>query len=152
MHDDLDEMVLERVAEIRMNKNQKIRGQMIDALAKDAKTTENTASDPKLAYVLLAALKDSDTIDIKRLGLKHNEREIDTRERVLSFMENITSQVKGNPYYVPEGVVESAGLRDRPKSFYDKEDFVEGELDIETKLTNYNDFMSQRNAIPTSID
>ena len=67
-------------------------------------------------------------------------------------MENITSQVKGNPYYVPEGVVESAGLRDRPKSFYDKEDFVEGELDIETKLTNYNDFMSQRNAIPTSKD
>lgn len=152
MHDDLEEMVLERAAELRMNNNQKIRGQMIDALARDADTTSITASDPKLAYVLLAALKDSDTMDIKRLGLKQNEREIDSRERVLSFMENINSQIKGNPYFVPSNKQGEPELKGRPESFYNKEDYVEGELEIETKLTNFQDFMSSRNAVPSAAN
>lgn len=152
MHDDLTEMVLERAAEIRMNRNQVIRQQMIDGLAKDKEDAEATARDPKLAYVLLAALKDSDTIDIKRLGLKQNEREIDNRGRVLSFLENIATQVKGNPYYVENPTPGNHELKGRPDTFYNKEDFVEGELEIETKLTNYHDFMSSRNAIPSSAN
>lgn len=150
MHDDLTEMVLERAAEIRMNANQRIRAQMIESLAGTKDEAMGTAKDPKLAYVLLAALKDSDTIDIKRLGLKQNEKEIDNRARVLSFMENITAQVKGNPYYVDKPIANNNELKGRPATFYDKEDFVEGELEIETKLTNYHDFMSSRNAIPSS--
>jgi hypothetical protein len=145
-------MVLERAAEIRMDRNQVIRQQMIDGLAKDKEDAAATARDPKLAYVLLAALKDSDTIDIKRLGLKQNEREIDNRGRVLSFLENISAQVKGNPYYVENPTNSSNELKGRPTTFYDKEDFVDGELEIETKLTNYHDFMSSRNAIPSSAN
>jgi hypothetical protein len=152
MHEDLTEMVLERAAEIRMDRNQVIRQQMIDGLAKDKEDAAATARDPKLAYVLLAALKDSDTIDIKRLGLKQNEREIDNRGRVLSFLENISAQVKGNPYYVENPTNSSNELKGRPTTFYDKEDFVDGELEIETKLTNYHDFMSSRNAIPSSAN
>lgn len=150
MHEDLEEMVLERAAELRMNNNQRIRGKMIEALTKDQTTLENTATDPKVAYILLAALKDSDNIDIKRLGLKQNEREIDSRERVLSFLENVTTQVKGNPYFVDKPVANNNELKGRPTTFYDKDDFVEGELEIETKLTNYQDFMRSRNAIPSS--
>lgn len=149
MNEDLNEMVLERAAEMRMNHNQRIRSQMIEALAGTKEEAHGTAKDPKLAYVLLAALKDSDTIDIKRLGLKQNEKEIDNRARVLSFLDNITTQVKGNPYRT-ETPNQNITLKGRPETFYDKEDFVEGELEIETKLTNFHDFMSSRNAIPSA--
>lgn len=146
---DLLEGVLEQVAEQRMDANQRVRQRMIKKLAEDV---DGTAQDPKLAYVLLAALKDADNIDIKRLGLKQNEREIDNRARVLSFIQDITTKVSGNPYYNPDPKQVKDSIPGRPETFYDKDDFVDGELEIETKLTNYNDFMRSRNAIPNEAN
>ena len=62
-----NEELLEALATRRLNRNQEKRGEMIAALTEDVKAT---ATDPKLAYVLLAALKDSDSSDIKRLQLQ----------------------------------------------------------------------------------
>ena len=90
---DLIEGVLEQVAEQRLDANQRVRQRMIKQLTVNV---ENTAEDPKLAYILLAALKDADNVDIKRMGLKQNEREIDNRARVLSFLEDINNKVTGN--------------------------------------------------------
>lgn len=146
MHEDLKEEVLEVVANSRLNANQNVRQSMIKELTKNV---ENTATDPKLAYVLLAALKDSDASDLKRMALNQNEREIDTRAQVMSFMEDITKQMNNNPYYVADPKNQPRkDIPNRPATFYDKDDFSEGELEIETKLTTYNDFMRSRNAIP----
>ena len=146
---DLIEGVLEQVAEQRLDANQRVRQRMIKQLTVNV---ENTAEDPKLAYILLAALKDADNVDIKRMGLKQNEREIDNRARVVSGLEDINNKVTGNPFYVAEPKAHATGIAGRPDTFYTKEDFVDGELDIETKLTNYNDFMRSRNAIPSEAN
>lgn len=150
MHDDLKEEVLEVVATSRLNANQAVRQKIVAELTKNI---ENTATDPKLAGVLLAALKDSDSSDIKRLALNQNERSLDNRAQVLSFLEQISQQVKDNPYYVAEPRVrQQKELPNRPATFYEKDDFLDGELEIETKLTTYNDFMRSRNAIPSEAN
>lgn len=148
MDEDLKSELLEVVAEHRMNANQNVRQKMIKHLSENV---EQTANDPKMAYVLLAALKDSDTIDIKRLGLNQNAQEIDNRTRVLGFLENITSQVSGNPYYSEAAAKVATGeLHGRPDVFYEVDDFTEDELEINVVGTNHKDFMRSRNAIPNS--
>ena len=152
MNEDITELALEQLAEIRMNRNQEVRERLIVELAGDDAKLSLTASDPKQARILLTALKDADDSDLKRMGLKQNERELDTRERVLSFMENITSVVKGNPFYNERPMEGEHQPKGRPETFYDKDDFVEGELEIETNLSSYQEFMSSRNALPNSAN
>jgi len=149
MHEDLKEEVLEVIANSRLNANQVVRQKMITALTVNV---DNTATDPKLAYVLLTALKDSDASDLKRMTLNQNDRAIDSRSQVLSFLEAITDQVKNNPHYVADPRVARDGIPNRPKTFYDKEDFIDGELELESHPTTYNDFMRSRNAIPSAAN
>lgn len=144
---DLKDQLFEVVAETRMEANQNIRAKMIAHLSTNI---ESTANDPKAAYVLLTALKDSDSMDIKRLGLKATAKEINSREEVLSFLSELGRVVKENPYvnenYRPEG----EGIRNRPQHFVENPTFTEGELSFDQAPTNYNDFMRSNNAIPNS--
>ena len=139
-----NEELLEALATRRLNRNQEKRGEMIAALTEDVKAT---ATDPKLAYVLLAALKDSDSSDIKRLQLQQKEKEISQEGRALDFLQSLTKVAKRNPYYQPDGTVADSEIP-RPASYAEDEQYIEGELDQQSAPMNYASFMTDRNALP----
>ena len=142
---EVNEELLEYVINQRLEKNQEVRERIVMDLTQNL---EDTIANPERVKILLSTMKDSDSVDVRRLTIKQSEKDTDVAERVLSLLASISTQVSGNPYYVADATPTRELAR--PEHFYEEDDFSEGELSRSGTKYGYESFMDSRRAIPSA--